>query len=232
MTRGRTKYILSDVNFYKYYKKSDQTDRIEGTLAYAKYHVLLNKIANTYCYEFKPVVAAFCALSPNNDYYGNLRSLVSVLDGLNRSTPHKDIIVSTYNHCKYRAIMYLNGEKFETSKRGMKILNFYRNLIDPTDSEFVTIDGHMAAMFIGDDKAVMKEMIIGTRKEYKRIAKILSDMANELGLLPNQLQATLWFTRKRILKIKYVPNRDMFADKDDSWRINVCLESLKPYESK
>jgi len=54
----------------------------------------------------------------------------------------------------------------------------------------------------------------------------------DIGTIPNQLQATLWFTRKRLYKIKYVPNLDLFNDSSDCWGISLPLESLIPFAVK
>ena len=228
MPKISTKQITTDHNLRALLAKSDKIDRSEGTRAYRRYNKILKKISEAYGFKFPATVAAFCALSPNNDYMGNLRSLVSVMVGLNEGVPVSHIKISTYNHCKERAALYLQGEEFVTKKRGLKTLSFYHNIINPECVQHITIDGHMVAAFLGRN-LVMKEALISTRSEYHRVANIFKGLAFEIGTVPNQLQATLWFTRKRIYRVKYCPNLDLFNDKGDCWGINVPLEAIVPY---
>lgn len=59
--------------------QADSTDRKDGARAYAAYRTVLQRFADHYGAPLDRTVAAFAALSPNNDYHGNLRSLSSVL---------------------------------------------------------------------------------------------------------------------------------------------------------
>lgn len=210
-------------------EQTDEIDQTEGCEAYAKYRRVMQDYANAYRVPLDRVTAAFCALSPNNDYVGNLRSLTSVLEGFVAGTPVDRVVISTYNHCRDRAFRYLNGEEdFDTPNRGLKIKSFYWNILDPDCPAHVTIDGHMAAAYAGDSALTMKEVLL-SRNWYRVISGAVIDLADEVGLLPNQLQAILWFTRKRLYRIKYVPIRDMFAEPGDSWRILIPLDQLPAY---
>ena len=51
-------------------------------------------------------------------------------------------------------------------------------------------------------------------------------------MIPNQMQATLWFTRKRTLGVKYDPQFDLFHPEDDRWKTLVKVEDIRPYEFK
>ena len=221
-------------NLLYYLSKADDIDIFEARNAYKNYHIMLNNIAIKYGFSFNKTVAAFCALSPNNDYFGNLRSLVSILHGINKRISHNQIIVSTYNHCKYRAINYLIGNDFfDSPKRGLKIINFYKNILYPESEKWVTIDGHIAAAYQGNSNLNMKDVFL-TKANYIQIAeslKLLSSWSQNLSL-PNQLQAAIWFARKRIYKIKYNPNYDMFYSNADRWRIIIPVDEIRPYDQK
>lgn len=211
------------------YNLSDDIDKKEGLAAYHNYHVLMRNLSQYWNCPLDKTVAAFCALSPQNDYIGNLRSLVSVIVGINIGTPCNDIVVSTYNHCRMRAYTYLTDRcNFDVADRGLKILSFYHNILRPYDPEPVTIDGHMVAVYNDKDNLKMTEAQI-TRGKYRVIANEFRETARELGILPNQLQATLWFSRKKRLGIKFDPQFDLFGDENDRWRINVAPEWIKPY---
>lgn len=208
-------------NIEQWWAASDTLDREIGADAYENYSIMMARFAQAYGVDVARVTAAFCALSPNSDYFGNLRSLVSVLEYGQEAT------VSTYKHCRDRACSYLLGEPFETPKRGLKILSFYKNIRDPADPEPVTIDGHMAAIYHQRPTAKMKDWAIG-RREYLEMAAAFRAVALRVGLRPNQLQATLWHTRKRVLGIKFDPHRHMFQD---AGRILFELDEVQPYEN-
>lgn len=216
-------------NLRAMYELADADDRREGLLAYGRYNEVLRGFAEHYGQPFDRTVAAFCALSPNNDYLGNLRSLASVLAGVSCGKPCDAITVSTYKHCRDRAYKYVTGDAvFETSVRGPKILSFYRNILDPTDRKYVTIDGHMKAAYVGE-RLTMKEAIIRAHKEYDRIADATKRLARSEGLLPNQIQATIWFARKRTQRIKYNAQLSLFGNPEDKWGTFVDVSDAPPY---
>ena len=218
-------------NLGRMFDQADRIDLEEGALAYLKYNQLLQKIADHYGSSLERTAAAFAALSPNNDYFGNLRSLISVLDGYRKGIAPNRITVSTYGHCRDRALQYLSGAvDFMQSVRGPKIRAFYQNIINPNDPGWVTIDGHMVAAWNGLP-ATMKESLVG-RKQYEIVAAGCMALARERGILPNQYQATVWFVRKRVLRIKFDEQMDILAGPADQWRIMRELRDLRPYPIK
>lgn len=212
--------------------QADQIDIDEGMLAYQRYHRVMLALSERFSVHPRRVCAAFCSLSPNSDYFGNLRSTVSVLDGIAKGKPAELITVSTYNHCKLRAIEYATGAKdFLRFTTGPKIRAFYMNILDPTDWQYVTIDGHMSAMWQDDPKMTMKEALLPLRV-YKEVQAAVQQIAFENFMVPNQLQAALWFTRKRLSRVVYDPQLSLFADKTDVWKTLVDVADLHPYDDK
>jgi len=216
-------------NLRAMYERADADDRREGLLAYARYNQVMREFAEHYGIDLERTTAAFVALSPNNDYFGNLRSLASVLQGARECRPPERVTVSTYGHCKRRALAYAKGEaSFVGTVRGLKIRSFYFNILDPTDPQPVTIDGHMKAAYLAR-KMTMRQAIVKSRAEYERIAAAAKRIANTEGLVPNQLQAIIWFARKRTERIKYDGQYDMFRPADDLWRTIVRVHEAPPY---
>lgn len=219
---------MSYANLKAVLEKADPTDRAEGQLAYSRYNTLLQEIADYYGFGVEQTIAAFAALSPNNDYLGNLRSLVSLLVGINAHCDCNDITVSTYKACRNRAYAYAtNRVSFTDTVRGSKIRAFYFNILNPQDRRFVTIDGHMAAAYRANN-GTMKENLV-KRGEYSRIADTVKRLARREGLIPNQVQATIWFTRKRLLNIKYDAQLDLFDAPDNKWKTLISVSDIKPY---
>lgn len=219
---------MTYANLKAMYAKADEVDRREGALAYTRYNALLSEIARQYDFEMEQTVAAFAALSPNSDYYGSLRSLVSLLAGIRRGRSCNAITVSTYKACRDRAYGYATGAvSFPKTVKGPKIRAFYFNILDPNDKRPVTIDGHMAATY-RSNAGTMKENLVKPR-EYEQIARAVRRLAYREGLIPNQMQAILWFTRKRLLNVLYDGQYDLFADPNDRWKTVVSVAALKPY---
>ena len=210
------------------YSLSDSVDRREGALAYGRYHALLTKIAHRYDVPLERAVAVFAAVSPNNDYIGNLRSTISILDGWRDGLTFDDVTISTYRHCGERAWRYLTGEaSFLREVKGLKIRSFYSNILDPSDPQHVTIDGHVVGAWRGSD-GTMKDLIIKPL-EYVKIAIDVSHLARRYDLIPNQMQATIWFTRKRVLRIRYNAQLSLLHGVDDQWRTIHDLDDIRPF---
>lgn len=219
---------MSIDNLRKWFALSDADDRLEGAQAYPRYRQVMQIFVDRYGFPLDLTTAAFVALSPNTDYLSNLRSLVSVLAGLREGRDPTKIVVSTYNHNRDRAVGYLTGkEQFDVPTRGRKIISFYDNILNPETSRRVTVDGHMVALW-RDEKLTMREAAAGKR-EYEEIEGWTRNLAFEHQMRPCEMQAVLWFTRKRVLNIKYDGQLDMFADPTDKWGTIRMAENLKPY---
>ena len=218
-------------NLRALYRRADLDDIREGRLAYERYHETMKAFAYHYGAPLPETIAAFCALSPNSDYHGNLRSLASVLAGYYSGGTCDDVVVSTYKHCRDRAWNYIAGHAdFDTDNRGPKIRAFYHNILDPTDDRWVTVDGHMVAAHAGRN-VTMKEAHIG-RAQYRAIAADIRALAFDLFMVPCELQATLWFARKRIANVKYDPQMELFGASNDKWRTLNSPENIRPYSRK
>lgn len=216
-------------NLEKWLDRADAIDMEEGLLAYQRYHMVMAQMSIAFSISLEKVIAVFVSLSPNNDYVGNLRSTVSVLAGINHGVDEERITISTYKHCRKRAFQYGTGERdFLKETKGPKITNFYHNLLDPLDSRYVTIDGHMNAIW-QDKNLTMKEAIVRNNREYNEIAYAVKKLAFREMMLPNQLQAVLWFTRKRVRNIKSENQFDLLLPKGDLWKTSRSLNEIRPY---
>lgn len=219
---------MSISNLRKFFGRADPTDLAEGVKVYERYHELMRGFADMYGFSLSGVIAAFVSLSPNSDYYGNLRSLASVLQGLRDGVPHDQITVSTYNHCKHRAIAYLLGHaEFLTNTTGPKIKSFYHNVLNPWDQRWVTIDGHMVNIWLDTNKP-MKESLI-SKRTYVEIADAVKHLAFQQFMIPCQYQAVCWFARKRLFNVVYSAQLSLLHSKDDQWRTMHDPRAIIPY---
>lgn len=197
--------------------------------AYFAYNLTMSKCGMMFGLPVASVIGAFCALSPNNDYMGNLRSLVSVAHGYINNVPVEDITVSTYNACKLRAWQCLSGVDFLSFTRGPKTRSFYKNITSPTDNNSVTIDGHMFSVWSGT-RFRMKE-VAHFKFRYEDIAKDFRTVARQIGILPSQLQAICWFAWKRMNRIVYDAQLNMFSS-NDQWGLMPDVARIKPFNRK
>ncbi len=206
-------------------QKADDIDYQSGVSSYAKYNTLMRGLASKFGCTVEQATAVFVSTSPNNDYIGNLRSAVSILDGWKRGVDVENIIITTYNHCRSRAWACLHGVDFLESAKGPKIRSFYRNIVDPLDLGPVTIDGHMVSAWVGR-RILMKD---AHGFKYEAAANDARALANQLGLVPCQLQGIIWFTWKRIHQVVYNGNLNIFGD---HWGLDIDPTTLKPYTRK
>lgn len=194
---------MSEKNLRAMLKLANDEDRAEGLRAYARYHEVMCGLSDKYGVPLDRVVAVFVSLSPNSDYVGNLRSTVSVLAGAVNGDGVQQVQVSTYRHCLLRAWAYVQGDaRFLERTKGPKVRAFYHNVLNPLDYRHVTIDGHMTAIWRGQD-LTMRQALVYNRKEYDEISNACKSLAFENYLVPCELQAILWHTRKRVKRIKY-----------------------------
>lgn len=210
------------------FERASDIDLDEGMVAYERYNMVMQKIADHYDFPLDRVIAVFVSTSPNNNYKANLRSTVSVLDGIRRGIDPELVTVSTYKHCRRRAHAYAIGEKrFLEETDGLKVLSFYHNLMNPLDNRWVTVDGHMSAIWQGKDLTMRQALV--SKRTYMTIRDDIRWLAFRHYMLPNQMQAILWFTRKRVDKVIYDPQLDLFGDPTDVWGTFRDVSTIHPF---
>jgi hypothetical protein len=225
MPRGSRRNIIRVLD------KADAVDINEGRLAYFRYNEVLRNLADFYDVPFRDCVAAFAALSPNNDYLGNLRSTATLLKYF-RTVPIDRIVCTTYNGCRDRAATYLTGTSFLGTVGGKKIRAFYSNILNPLDPAAVTIDGHAVNVWRNQRVNLQKVAAKKFRWKYDDVAADYRRAAAGVGLLPNQVQAITWFAWKRVNNILY-PGRQFELYKDvssDFWKTIVDPESIATFD--
>lgn len=204
-----------------------------GAAAYTKYRQVMTQFSELYSVGLVPTTEAFVALSPNNDYHGNLRSLASVLFAFTNDRPKEKAVTTCFNACRDRAWSYVSGNvSFLDTVKGEKTRAFRHNILYPDSSRDVTVDGHMIAAWQGDDTLTMKKaalILAGSKRNYDAIRKGVQWLARKNDLAPCQMQGVLWFARKRVLGIRYDSQTDMFYGAEDVSRTLVAAEDFPPY---
>lgn len=218
---------MTTENIRRVWCQVDAIDYREGLVAYRRYRGTLERLAAHYGAPLSGTVAAFCALSPNNDYMGNLRSTVTLLRAYREGVPVNKVHVSTYNACRNRAWRFLNGENFLDITRGPKTRAFFLSILNPDDPHPITIDGHMVNAWRGEVTTMVE--VAWSKFKYDVVANDYRAFAAEIGVLPNQLQAMIWFTWKRINNIVYRPQLNLFRRADDLWGLDLSPSEIQPF---
>ena len=220
------------LNLNAAWEQTTHTDREMGRSAYPVYQQTLRGLSDLYKTGFVATVEAFVALSPNNDYHGNLRSLVSLLVAYQQGKSFDNCVISTYRACGERAWGYLSGEvSFLDTVKGRKITSFRDNILYLEDSRRVTVDGHMIALGLADPHMTMSEANLALRQTglYDDIERTVLGIARSSREAPCTIQAALWMWRKRTLGIKMNTQLDLFTG-TTKWDGVIPADEIIPYE--
>lgn len=228
-------------NLKRAWERVEPMDIEMGEHAYRIYHETLRNFAEFYGVGFVPTVEAFVALSPNNDYHGNLRSLAAVLFanstgrpiGNKASSDPNVLMVSTYTQCGHRALSYIKGEvSFMDTVRGEKIRSFRDNILYVNNSRRITVDGHMIAICVEKDMT-MREANFEIRKVggYHFLERVCLQLSRSTKFSPCATQAILWTSRKRIKDIKFSTQSSLFG-KNTAWDRALVPQDYPPYSMK
>jgi len=86
--------------------------------------------------------------------------------------------------------LYQTIDEIRLFINGQKTSNFFMNIVQPFNPEYITIDKHMIDILMPGKHI--------TYDRYLEMTKSITNHAAELSIVPNQLQAILWVTHKRI----------------------------------
>ena len=94
---------MSVDNLKRVFDSALPSDRETGLAAYAKYNRIMQELARQCQTTTERAAAVFAALSPNNDYHGNLRDAHKLLTAHRDGCSLDDFSVSTYGMNKLKA---------------------------------------------------------------------------------------------------------------------------------
>ncbi len=91
-------------------------------------------------------------------------------------------------------------DRFEIASilNGQKIVSFYWNILNPMETNHVTIDRHAIGIALnGSNRKPLPSLQI-TAKQYKFIAECYKYTAEKLDVIPAELQAVTWVTYREL----------------------------------
>lgn len=185
---------------------------------FPKYNRIVSAIADKHGYSVRIGAAVFAALSPNNDFWGNLRDTNRMLASAAACLPLESFTVSTYGHNKRKAWRVVQGERPEELITARKTRSFFHNICDPACSQLATIDGHMYNMWRNQRTPLAtrdpkKRAIKLNDRLYTEIENGVKALACQHGMIPCAMQSALWLAWRRLHKIRTPPQLEMW-DRD------------------
>lgn len=170
-------------------------DYSEGMSWYESANSFSLDLSKKYKVSEMKVSAIIAALSPQKSWKHNKELSEEFLQSEGTSCRH----TTTQKNKAYTIYSMSNVEKTAVEKvlGGMKTVNFFNNIHNPKDRDFVTIDRHHLYVCLAEDVERC------TNKQYKLISDVTKKFAKDVNLQPNHLQAVLWVTWKRIKKEMY-----------------------------
>ena len=152
-----------------------------GKVWYSEAHDYAVSLSKEFGIELSKVCGVIASLSPLKEWGLNKRIAKQFLQG--KRNVHTGLQVR-------KAEWIFEGRDIETCLGGLKTINFYRNILNPTDKNWVTVDSHMHWMY--------KEYPSLTPKKYNLIKNDFINYANQTNQIGCEVQACAWLVVKRI----------------------------------
>ena len=205
-------------NLQRVFDRATDHDIEVAKESYPKYQRITAEVARKYGFKARVGAAVFAALSPNNDYWGNLRDLDKLLAAAAAGKDLDDFTVSTYGNNKRKAWDIAQGGDPEELIVALKTRNFFHNIDDPESPDWVCIDGHMFNVYHGVRRPIQSKnnanrVVKVTKLDYFAISATVRTFADNHGLIPCQMQGVLWITWRRIHGI-HSPKQQELWDRD------------------
>lgn len=184
-------------NLHSVFESATPYDRQLAAKSFHNYNQITSAIATKFGFPSYIGAAVFSALSPNNDYLGNVRDTSTLLDAVEQGKTPEQFKVSTYGPNKIKAYRIAKGEDPLALITAHKTRNFYLNINNPDDPYPVTVDGHMYCAWTGH-KQTLKGLRGLTETIYYKIADEVRTIASSNNITGCHAQGIIWFSWKRM----------------------------------
>jgi hypothetical protein len=200
---------LGVYNLELLWKRADAIDLSRGFTYYTDFRKRLLACSDCSRLIASQVLGVYAALSPNNSEESNVKDMMVAARAFEAGWWDR-LQVHTYGRNKEKAKRILDGEDPRVVLSGRKTRSFYENLLNPSEVECVTVDGHMVNVWNGARVPLDFAGITGS--EYDRIERGVKELASRLGIVPCSLQSVFWLTWRRINGILQKPQYRLFDD--------------------
>ena len=178
-------------NMRNVYSQCTQEDLMYGKGWYERANLFCLALSEQFGISEMKVAGILSALSPQKEWSHNkaiTEEFLSTKGGISRHT--------SMQTGKARKILSFakTTRDVEVCLGGLKTINFFNNIYNPISRDHVTIDRHHIYLSVGKDAQTC------TPKQYEFLKQNTIKFANELDIIPNELQSTLWVCWKRLKK--------------------------------
>jgi hypothetical protein len=167
-----------------------------GLRWYQDAHAHACRIAQATGFPVSNAAAVIAIVSPNVRWETNLKAAETFLSEVRDGKSPAEIRIPTYKrnkHVAYIALFFSDPSVLFDERSCPKVRAFYRNILDPSDPEPVTIDRHMHRLWLALSGEHMPRL---TLRRYRLIASTVRAVARRSGLVPCEAQAILWLAWK------------------------------------
>lgn len=179
---------------------ASDTATIGGNAWYRDAHEFCVTLAAEYDLELSVTVAALAVLSPNCSWAVNKACLESLLKTGN---PTGNVYPDNVKKAEALLSGALSVQQalFFRKQYGNKVRSFYDNILNPEHSNNVTVDTHAIRGAFDSTAVTRKQLrwVFETITGYNTLVTAYQQVAEEVGLVPNQVQATVWLAVKEEL---------------------------------
>lgn len=158
---------------------------------YYEIHDYCKTLAEYHDIPMIKVAGILSALSPNNTFKSNIKSLERFL----RTSGNCKVTTFGSQKRKAQAILEASSsitesEVKELLGKGLKTRSFFENIYRPENSQAVTVD--LWQIRWAKSMGIMPENGTLTDKRYRDISAAVKDYAKGLGMMPHEFQALTW----------------------------------------
>jgi len=181
-------------NLKRWFEASTDLDKTSGKTWYKEAQEFCQYLSNKYEIDSYTCATVVSCLSPNNKWSRNKVDAEAVIVAHKNGLPSDSVKVCTYNANKLKAFRALDGELIAES--APKTHAFAMN-VGKLSSSHVTIDKwHLRACMIRPLDGVQPCVETLTAKQYRRVERITSQLAETYNLKGFEFQAILWVAIK------------------------------------
>lgn len=202
---------MSIENLQRVLDAANDWDWTIAKVAWFRYREIVGGIAAKHGYPVEIGAAVFAALSPNNDYLGNIRDTSRLLEAAAAKRSIDAFKVSTYGSNKRKAWRIVHGEDPLALIVFPKTRNFFLNVVDPVDPVPVTVDGHIFNAWAGKRIALNSAAQKFNAKHYHSVAEDIRQLGAQRQVVPNVIQGAIWYCWKRTHRIRHSDQREFWG---------------------
>jgi hypothetical protein len=194
-------------NILTAWRASDAHCRHQGATWYPRAHAYVRALADYSGLDVAQTAAIVAMLSPRTPWARNKVNAAALLVEAGHLAPADAVKVLAEsgtaasaddvweprglpNNIR-KARLVANGGNTATLVTGQKVTSFYYNILDPWNSDDVTVDAWSAGVAVGR-RLANAELSGLTAVQYQRVALAYTFAGVKLGKLPSTVQATGW----------------------------------------